>query len=58
MKNLLKNLGILLILIGAVILIACFFTANVNNNAITGSSLLLIIIGLIVHIIMNKRITE
>ena len=38
MKGLLKNLGLILILIGVVILLACSFTGNVNNNAILGSS--------------------
>ena len=58
MKSLLKNLGVLLVIIGAVILIACFTTGNVNNNAILGSSLALVVIGLIAHIILNKRITD
>ncbi len=58
MKSLLKNLGVLLVIIGAVILIACFTTGNVNNNTILGSSLALVIIGLIAHIILNKRITD
>ena len=34
MKGLLKNLGLILILVGVVILLACSFTGNVNNNAI------------------------
>ena len=34
MKGLLKNLGLILILAGVIILIACSFTGNVNNNAI------------------------
>lgn len=58
MKNLLKNLGVILIIIGAVILIASYATGNVNNNAILGSSLALAIIGLITYIICNKRIVE
>lgn len=33
MKGLLKNLGLILVVIGAVILVACSFTGNVNNNA-------------------------
>ncbi len=38
MKGLLKNLGLILILIGVFyhLLIACSFTGNVNNNAILG----------------------
>ena len=46
MKGLLKNLGLILILVGAVILVACSFTGNVNNNAILGTSAVLVVIGL------------
>ena len=56
MKGLLKNLGLILILVGAVILVACSFTGNVNNNAILGTSAVLIVIGLISYILINKRI--
>lgn len=58
MKSFLKNLGLILIIIGAVILMACFATGNVNSNSILGTSLLLIIVGLIAHIILNKRLAE
>ena len=58
MKSLLKNLGVLLVIIGAVILITCFTSGNVNNNTVLGSSMTLIIIGLIAHIVLNKRITD
>ena len=58
MKSLLKNLGLILIVIGAVILIACFFTGNVNNNTILGTSMLLIVVGLLAYIVINKRITD
>ena len=58
MKDLLKNLGLILILVGAVILLACFFTGNVNNNAILVTSALLVIFGLISYIVINKRITD
>lgn len=58
MKGLLKNLGLILIVIGAVILIACSFTGNVNNNSILGSSALLIVVGLITYIALNKRIVD
>ena len=54
MKGLLKNLGLILILVGAVILVACSFTGNVNNNAILGTSAVLIVIGLISYILINK----
>ena len=58
MKGLLKNLGLILILIGVVILLACSFTGNVNNNAILGTSAVLIVIGLISYILTNKRIAD
>ena len=56
MKGLLKNLGLILVLVGAVILVACSFTGNVNNNAILGSSAVLVVVGLISYIVINKRI--
>ena len=56
MKGLLKNLGLILILVGAVILVACSFTGNVNNNAILGTSAVLIVIGLISYILITREL--
>ncbi|MBC8593364.1 hypothetical protein H8744_08920 [Oscillospiraceae bacterium N12] len=58
MKGLLKNLGLVLILAGVIILIACSFTGNVNNNAILGTSAILVVVGLISYIVINKRIAD
>ena len=58
MKGLLKNLGLILVVIGAVILVACSFTGNVNNNAILDSSAVLVVVGLISYIVINKRIVD
>ena len=58
MKSLLQNLGVILVIIGAVILIASYATGNVNNNAVLGVSLLLVVAGLISYIILNKRFTD
>ena len=58
MKGLLKNLGLILILIGVVILVACSFTGNVNNNAVLGSSVFLVVLGLITYIVINKKIAD
>lgn len=60
MKGLLKNLGLLLIIIAAVALIAIFFTGStaVNDNAVLGGSVALMVIGLILHIILNKKFAE
>ncbi len=58
MKGLLKNLGLILILVGAIILLACSFTGNVNNNSILGGSVALVVVGLITYIAINKKIAD
>ncbi len=58
MKSLLKNLGIILIVLAALILMIAFFTGNVNNNTVLGGTLCLGVVGLICYIVLNKRITE
>ena len=58
MKGLLKNLGLILVLIGALILVACSFTGNVNNNAILGGSVVLVVVGLISYIAINKKLAD
>ena len=58
MKSLLKNLGLILILVGVVILLGCSLTGNVNNNAILGTSVVLVVLGLISYIVINKKIAD
>ena len=60
MKSLLKNLGLILMIIGAAILVGVFFTgsAAINDNGVLGGSAALIVIGLIVYIVLNKRIDK
>lgn len=60
MKSLLKNLGLILMIIGAAILVGVFFTgsAAINDNGVLGGSAALIVIGLIVYIALNKRIVD
>lgn len=58
MKGLLKNLGVILIILAAVTLVACQFTGNVNENAILSTSLIVMILGLLLHIYLNKKIVE
>ena len=60
MKSLLKNLGLLLVIIAAVALIAIFFTnsAAINDNAVLGGSIALMVVGLILHIVVNKKFAE
>ncbi|MBO4597612.1 MAG: hypothetical protein J5676_07005 [Bacteroidaceae bacterium] len=53
-----KNLGIIIIIIAAIALIACGVLGEVNNNLITFGCVGLAVIGLIVHILVNKKITE
>ena len=60
MKSLLKNLGLILMIIGAAILVGVFFTgsAAISDNGVLGGSAALIVIGLIVYIVLNKRIVD
>lgn len=60
MKILLKNLGLILMVLGALILIASFVTGSdlVNNNTVLGGSLALMVIGLVAYIVLNKKITD
>lgn len=60
MKSLLKNLGLILMIIGAAILVGVFFTgsAAINDNGVLGGSAALVVIGLIVYIVLNKRIVD
>lgn len=60
MKSLLKNLGLILMIIGAAILVGVFFTgsAAINDNGVLGGSAAFIVIGLIVYIVLNKRIVD
>ncbi len=55
MKELLKSLGVIILLIGVIILAVPALTGGVTN-AILGTGLVLIILGYITHIVINKRI--
>lgn len=51
-----KNLGVIIIIIAAIILIVCGVTGElINENAVTFGCVGLIVVGLIVHIIVNKK---
>jgi hypothetical protein len=56
MNTFLKNLGLILVAIGSIVLIACFFTGNVNENIYLVGSAALIIAGIIAYIVINKNI--
>jgi len=52
-KTLLKNAGLLVILIGVVILSLVVFTGT-QTNASLALSLVLVVLGLLAHIIINR----
>ncbi len=54
-KGLIKNLGLILIGIGIFLFGFCLLIEHVNNKVL-GGSLMLIIGGLLVYIVINKRI--
>lgn len=58
MNNFLKNLGVLLIVLGTLILVLSYYLNWVDYNWVNGSAVLVIIAGLIVHIVMNKKIED
>lgn len=55
MKELLKNLGILLVLVGVIILIIHNFSSQ-QENSYLWVALSCMVIGLIGHVILNKHI--
>ncbi len=55
MNNLLKNLGPILILVGVVVLAIYFFTESNSNNYLISAGVLMVL-GFIAHIFLNKRI--
>lgn len=55
MKNFLKELGTILMIIGSIVLILSYFCGWSNYNGILFSAVGLIIIGVVVYIIMNKK---
>lgn len=54
MKELLKNLGFIFIIIGVSMLVIAFLTDHINN-AVLGFVAALILIGLVSYIFINKR---
>lgn len=55
LKTLLKNAGLLVILVGVIILGLVVFTGT-QTNASLGISLVLVTLGLIAHIIVNRMV--
>jgi hypothetical protein len=54
-KTLLKNAGLLIILIGVIILALVVF-AGTQTNASLALSLVLIVVGLLAHIVLGKML--
>ncbi|MCE5331928.1 MAG: hypothetical protein LLF95_07290 [Bacteroidales bacterium] len=55
MKNLLKNLGPIMILVGVIILAIYFFTES-NSNTYLASAGIIMVVGFFTHIFTNKKI--
>ncbi len=54
MKGLMKNLGVIILLIGVIILVVPSFQEGASN-AVLITGLVVIIIGYIAHIFFNKK---
>ena len=55
MKGFLQNLGIILMILGSIALILSYFMGWKNINGVQFGGVALIIIGIIVYIILNKK---
>lgn len=55
MKTFLQNLGIIMMIIGSIVLILSYFCGWSNNNSVLFTSIGLIIAGIVVYIILNKK---
>jgi uncharacterized membrane protein HdeD (DUF308 family) len=56
MNNLLKYLGVILLIIGVIILALPTFTGRGTSNLILLIGLSAILIGYVAHIILNKKV--
>lgn len=55
MNELIKNLGVIVLIIGVAILAVPFLTGGMNNGILLGG-LALIILGYLGHIVINKKV--
>lgn len=55
MKNLLKNLGPIMILVGVIILAIYFFTQSSSNTYLASAGIIMVV-GFFTHIFTNKKI--
>ena len=56
-KGILRNLGLVLIFAGVFILIVCVFTHQISN-AVLGSALACLLVGLVSYIVINKKMAS
>ncbi|MCQ2059662.1 MAG: hypothetical protein MJY71_07540 [Bacteroidaceae bacterium] len=57
-KDLLKYLGAIVVILGAILLIISSFAGLNNNNGVQFTGIALMIVGVIAYIIMNKKIED
>ena len=55
MNGFLKNLGIIVIVIAAIVLMLSFFLGWNNNNAVQAGSMTAMVVGLVLYIWLNKK---
>ena len=55
MKGLLKNLGIIIIVIAAIVLVLSHFMGWNNINAVQVGSMAAMVVGLVLYIWLNKK---
>lgn len=53
-----KYLGTLVLLVGALILIYAGFQPQYDGNTLLGTGIVLVIVGYLAHIVLNRRITQ
>ena len=55
MNSILKNSGLALIVLAAIVLMLSYFLQWTNNNALQAGSLIAMIVGLVAYIIFGKK---
>jgi type IV secretory pathway VirB2 component (pilin) len=58
MKGLLKNLGLIIVLIAVIILGVSAMNGNLSSNTPLTLSAILLVVGLITYIVTNKYVTD
>ena len=56
MKELIKSIGIILVLIGIIVLVLSVLK-SADTNIWLGISAVLVVVGLLIHIILNRHLT-